>query len=214
MSLIGEFREALTAEIEEQKKKGTARWEVRAGRLIEVRGPLYVYSFVLDDPTLAGTFDDTPVRVHTASADASGHVVGVSGGHIFVAIESDLGEYVSSAQILAQPYYLLELLSERLSSLQESSCVTSNKCLRQEPFKYRKDEDFIPDQHIRPQWDFLNAEQKAAVRQALGSEVCYIWGPPGTGKTITVGIAVFPIKLIHGSYHLQKTSGNSLLTFL
>ena len=48
MSLISELREALAAEIKEQKKKGTVRWDVRAGRLIEVRGPL----FVLDDPTL------------------------------------------------------------------------------------------------------------------------------------------------------------------
>lgn len=30
MNLIGEFREVLATEIEEQKKKGTVRWEVRA----------------------------------------------------------------------------------------------------------------------------------------------------------------------------------------
>lgn len=133
--LIDEFREALTAEIEEQKKKGTARWEVRSGRLIEVRGPLYVYSFVLDDPILAGTFDDVPVRVRTAHSDTSGHIVGISGTQIFVAIESDLGEYIPSAQILAQPYYLLERLSERLATLQEASCSISNKCLRRKPFQ-------------------------------------------------------------------------------
>jgi hypothetical protein len=36
MSLISDFREALAIEIEEQKKRGTARWDVRAGRLVEV----------------------------------------------------------------------------------------------------------------------------------------------------------------------------------
>jgi len=208
MSLIDEFREALTAEVEEQKKKGTARWEVREGRLVEVRGPLYVYSFVLDDPTLAGAFDDTPVRVHTAVSDASGHVVGVSGVQIYVAIESNLGEYVPSAQILAQPYYLLELLCERLASLQESSCVIANKCLRLEQFKYLKDEDFIPDQHIQPLWDRLNTEQKNATRQALGSEVCYIWGPPGTGKTTTVGVAVASM-IQNGSTVLLTSNTNA-----
>ena len=35
MSLIDEFREALTAEIEVQKEKGTAHWEVRAGAVQE-----------------------------------------------------------------------------------------------------------------------------------------------------------------------------------
>jgi hypothetical protein len=127
MSLISEFREALTVEIEEQKKKGTARWDVRAGRLIEVRGPLFVYSFILDDPTLAGVFDDTKVQVRTASSDASGHIVGLSGNQIYVSIESDLGEYIPSAHILAQPDYLLKCLSERLDTLQEASCFLANK---------------------------------------------------------------------------------------
>jgi hypothetical protein len=190
MSLISDFREALTIEIKEQKKKGTVRWEVRAGKLVEVRGPLFVYSFTLDDPTLAGGFDDTPVKVRTASSDASGHIVSVSGNQVFVAIESNLGEYVPSAYILAQPYYLLKCLSERLANLADTKCVISYKCLGCQPVRYQKDEAFIPDGHIESQWGSLNEDQRAAIRQALGSEVCYIWGPPGTGKTTTVGVAV------------------------
>ena len=190
MSLISEFREALAAEIEEQKKKGTARWDVQAGRLVEVRGPLFVYSFILDDPTLAGAFDDTPVLVRTASSDASGHIVGISGSQIFVAIESDLGEYVPSARILAQPYYLLERLSERLDTLQDASCIIADKCLRRRSFHYQSDESFIPEQSLHERWDSLDEDQQRAIRHALGSEICYIWGPPGTGKTTTVGVAV------------------------
>jgi predicted nucleic acid-binding Zn-ribbon protein len=190
MSLISEFREALAAEIEEQKKKGTARWDVRAGRLVEVRGPLFVYCFILDDPTLAGAFDDTKVQVRTTSSDASGHIVGVSGNQIYVAIENDLGEYIPSAHILAQPDYLLKCLSERLDTLLEASCVIANKCLRREQFQFQQDDTFVPGQHIVSEWGKLNDEQRAAIRQALGSEICYIWGPPGTGKTTTVGVGV------------------------
>ena len=120
MILVREFQEALTAEIEEQKKKGTARWDVRVGRLVEVRGLLFVYCFILDDPTLAGAFDDTPVLVRTADCEGSGHIVGMSGNQVFVAIDSNLGDYVPSARILARPYRLLEQLSERLGTLQEA----------------------------------------------------------------------------------------------
>lgn len=190
MDLIQEFREALAIEIEEQKKRGTARWDVRAGRLVEVRGPLFVYCFILDDPTLAGAFDDTKVQVRTSSSDASGHIVGVSGNQIYVAIESNLGEYIPSAQILAQPDYLLKCLSERLDTLKEASCVIAQKCLRRERFRLQQDDTFVPGQHISYEWEKLNDEQKTAIRQALGSEICYVWGPPGTGKTTTVGVAV------------------------
>jgi hypothetical protein len=48
----------------------------------------------------------------------------------------------------------------------------------------------VPGQHIVSEWEKLNDEQRAAIRQALGSEICYIWGPPGTGKTTTVGVGV------------------------
>jgi predicted nucleic acid-binding Zn ribbon protein len=208
MSLINEFREALSIEIEEQKKKGTARWDVRGGRLVEVRGPLCVYCFVLDDPTLAGAFDDTPVLVRTANSDASGHIVGISGTEIFVAIESNLGEYVSSARILAQPYYLLERLSERLATLQEASCAIANKCLRREQFRVQHDDEFVPAQHIVSEWERLNDDQKAAVRQALGSEICYLWGPPGTGKTTTVGVAV--ASMIQGGQTVLLTANTNV----
>ena len=33
----------------------------------------------------------------------------------------------------------------------------------------------------------LNKEQVDAVQASLGSEVTYIWGPPGTGKTKVIG---------------------------
>ena len=33
----------------------------------------------------------------------------------------------------------------------------------------------------------LNESQKAAVTHALSSDISYIWGPPGTGKTYALG---------------------------
>ena len=36
----------------------------------------------------------------------------------------------------------------------------------------------------------LNDEQRVAVGKALTNEVTYIWGPPGTGKTKTLGVLI------------------------
>ena len=35
-----------------------------------------------------------------------------------------------------------------------------------------------------------NDEQVAAIRAACGSDVHFIWGPPGTGKTQTIGFLI------------------------
>ena len=38
-----------------------------------------------------------------------------------------------------------------------------------------------------PQDPRLNREQKEAVASALGRDTTFVWGPPGTGKTYTIG---------------------------
>lgn len=45
----------------------------------------------------------------------------------------------------------------------------------------------------------LNSGQRQAVSQALASEVTFLWGPPGTGKTDVVG------HIIEGSYRQDLT---------
>lgn len=42
--------------------------QYRAENLAEARGPVFVCCFILDDRTLARTFDDSKVHVRTASS--------------------------------------------------------------------------------------------------------------------------------------------------
>jgi len=45
----------------------------------------------------------------------------------------------------------------------------------------------------------LNAQQRRVVCQAAGSSLVYVWGPPGTGKTSTLGAVVH-------AFHIQGKS--------
>ena len=46
--------------------------------------------------------------------------------------------------------------------------------------------------------DTLNTEQFQAVKSSLGSDIVYIWGPPGTGKTHCIS------KVIEAFYYEKK----------
>lgn len=44
----------------------------------------------------------------------------------------------------------------------------------------------LVERDVPPEVNNGNDHQKAAVRRAMGADVTYLWGPPGTGKTTTV----------------------------
>jgi superfamily I DNA and/or RNA helicase len=45
-------------------------------------------------------------------------------------------------------------------------------------------------EHLTPGYHELNSAQREAVARALGSEITFVWGPPGTGKTEVVSCIV------------------------
>lgn len=184
---IDEMLLAVQANIEFLKKQGSSQVKIRNGSLINVSGDFFVYQFELEALQEIDPGTDVEIRVHGQSIN--GRIVAVSDCHIDIQLESNLGEKISEAILLISNYYLLEKLSERLKLIKDEKDINSEvaeKILKIQSTTVTSDEEYkIPDREKK-----LNPSQEKAVRRCLGSDVTFVWGPPGTGKSMTIATIV------------------------
>lgn len=182
--LIREFKAALDDEIRFIKKKGgSSKFLGRNGVLVEERGGRFIYVFVIDTPLPLP--DDVPVNVRSQDSNVQGHIVNIEGLRITIALSQNLGPKISEVTITADPYYLLEILKKRFEEVEEGK-INLNEDMIRKVFglmdsKVGHDDDF-QEREDYP----IDDQKKRAIARSLGSEVTYVWGPPGTGKTRTL----------------------------
>ncbi len=110
-------------------------------------------------------------------------------GKVHVTTEADLGRTPRGARLREDETRELDRLVERLSALGEHddavNRTTADWVLGEGTPRIDRCADverFIPGYRALP----LNERQRMAVEHALASDVTFIWGPPGTGKTEVV----------------------------
>jgi len=177
--------EALDLEIAAIRRKGGAtQIELRGGeRVGEVQGS-WLYRFVVTEDLAFR--DDTPVRVTAGQQDVPGVVVSFRDSVLLVALEKDLGPQIATARLVANDSFLLERLKERLEKVRDGetqfSRAAAHRVLGLVPASTG---DAEPHPAVIEDGT-ANADQILAVRRALGSDITFVWGPPGTGKTTTL----------------------------
>lgn len=189
-SLIREFIQALAEEIETIKMgRGGSTIAIYDGRIVRREGPFFVYVFTTESPLIV--MDDAPAEVEIGGNRFPGQVASVQGSEVAIAIEKDLGTTIAEAWLITNLWYLLEALRKRYEEvLNGQRRLDSCLCARLfglAPVSTRLDggelnlppSSFPPDQH-----------QLEAIRYACGSDIDFVWGPPGTGKTQTIGFLV------------------------
>ncbi len=195
-SYVHHFQQALSEEIKTLRTNGGQKTFLTDGRYLGRRDDRYVYSFAAD--TELRFPDDTPVDIEYQGRKHPGWLVSVAGFDLILALKTHLGETILTAVLFTSPWFLLEELKERLSA----ACVTSDAnqelaitLLHQQLYPATPDHistqaalRAIAPRAIRP--PRLNTDQLEAVARVQGQSVTYIWGPPGTGKTWTLGLTV------------------------
>lgn len=161
---------------------------VSAGRLAEASGAL-LYDWTLPD----GRRDVRPndaVRVACEAGETTGFVIAASrrSRELRVAVADWLGRTPGAATMEFDPTWLLGSLGSRLRSIRASpDRYHPDTMLRL--FGRRPSQLGTAPAH-RPDSGALNSAQREALERILGSEVQFVWGPPGTGKTRLLGHAV------------------------
>ncbi|MFA4931405.1 MAG: AAA domain-containing protein [Caldisericia bacterium] len=127
--------------------------------------------------------DESPVQLVAGSRTVHGTLISSEQEAVTVAVGEDLGSLIDSADMVPSPWELLEKLKERLQELPSRSDdgLLSQSLALQKP--WRGSAAYVSGA-VTAQ---LNAGQQDAIALCLSNDVSFIWGPPGTGKSMTVG---------------------------
>ena len=179
------MRAALEVEVAELRSDGVQQGRECHGGVRMVAGPRRTtYSF--SDVPGARLMDDLPIKLVLGfgEGEVEGDVVTHRDGDLVVGVARDLGPTIEHAVLVTDASFLLERLAARLGDVldgtDELNLDMVGRVLRLAPVE--SGTAAVPADVAAD----LNEEQCAAVALALGSDLTYVWGPPGTGKTTTV----------------------------
>lgn len=196
-----QFCQALGDEIKSLQELGGQTTTITDGRHLGKRSGKHLYSFTTD--TEIHFPDDTPVDLVHQRQRYPGILLSIEGFDLLIAIEKNIGEQVPSAKMSTEPWFLLQELQKRLDTATASQTANRKLALNllsgstpSRPINDTQFDDFRPRIEAQIQQSLnYNRYQAEAITHVLQHPVSFIWGPPGTGKTSTLGLTV--ASLVH-----------------
>lgn len=177
---LDEFRTALQDEIEVAKRNTwNSSIPLSNGHKVGTQGNAHQYAFLID--TILNTPDGSPCDLTVPGRVPMGAaIVSIEGLRIIISVENDLGQYVPEARLQTNLVILMHKLIERIEDKAVVNNTVASRMLGKvavsgTPKKPSGEPSVYPD-------------QMDALESALGRNMTVIWGPPGTGKTYTIGV--------------------------
>jgi superfamily I DNA and/or RNA helicase len=179
IGILSEFRTALLHEITAATTNAfSSAVSLINGRKIAQIGGSYQYIFDVENAlNLPG---DTPGDLYIPGRNPIEVVViSVEGMAITLSVPENLGKFIPNAKLQSNLAFLMRKLIERIESKASMSNPVGDRILG----------DFIDEEPYTTEISDkdLNKQQRIAVASSLDRNITFIWGPPGTGKTRTIG---------------------------
>jgi hypothetical protein len=176
---------ALNKELEIARKasSGERANEVKDGVQTRKKGKSFVYEF----EELTGYPPDEGVQVSFSVGEktSKGKYLGEINSKFVFEFEDDLGASIAQGAIVSDPLFLLE---KQISVLSADGPFENQVALSSIGLaEYINVDSLAPNKSFM---DGLNQLQADALEVVASNSVTYIWGPPGTGKTTTMGSIV------------------------
>ncbi len=182
-SIIENFVSALNIEFEEAKKSNVEKQiSLENGERGEQLGSKVLYTFFLDqDLRIGRAKDDQPVQLIIGDENVDATIVSVAEKKVTISCDNDFGPILHQATLKIDNSYLIEKLKKTYEEFLETKEGKINLNILKKTLFLQK--GTISEDKPKVTKDSLNTEQYQAVKTSLGSDIVYIWGPPGTGKT-------------------------------
>jgi len=175
--LLEEFRIALRDEIEAARRSAASgAVPLINGRRIAQVGGAHQYAFSAESALQLPEDSPGDLRV-PGHPPVEATVVSVEGMSLTISVPTSFGDFIPRAALQSNLVYLLRKLIERIESVADQQNTVGERLLGRSPTSGAP-------VHVNTE---LDDAQTAAVRSALGRDTTFIWGPPGTGKTRTIG---------------------------
>jgi len=177
--ILSEFRTALLHEID----AATANVSSSAVPLINGRKIAQVggsYQYIFDVENALNLPGDTPGDLYIPGRNPIEVVViSIEGMAIILGIPENLGKFIPNAKLKSNLAFLMRKLIERIESKANFPNHVGDRILGN-----FNDEESYTTEIIDKN---LNKQQRIAIASSIERDITFIWGPPGTGKTRTIG---------------------------
>ncbi|MBU6360532.1 MAG: AAA family ATPase [Chloroflexi bacterium] len=186
-SFVYQFNQALDEEIKQAKHKHTAP-VIAVGGIYLGKKSEYLYVFTCDSEVRI--LDGSPIEVEYRGKRHEGHLVSSHGFDLVIGVDEHLGDSLDEIRLYARPWFLLEQLQLRLGAIPTLGSDARNpvllRMLRGHDAMGVTRQPAHANRWLPP--NTLNPLQNKSLTTILGQDLSFIWGPPGTGKTRTLGV--------------------------
>lgn len=181
--ILSEFRDALEEEIDKIKKSGQSSTLLFGGRQIESHGADLWYRFNVEYvPSLPA---DTPCKLVIGKDQFDVTVISYEENSIVISTKTTLPDTIGKARLENGATVLMERLIKCIEENAEKENPAGKRMLSSDCGVYPVKKIFeYDDLALNPS---NTQSQNNAIVSALSSDITYIWGPPGTGKTTVIG---------------------------
>ena len=181
---------ALEDEIEAVNRRGRRRvLAFTNGRRQKTSPAGHTYRLSLGRP--APRLDALTATVSAGGIMQTGELLDASGRELVVTVPRTLGDAVSGGTVEIDPSAILEATEVRLTQFATGELDLDEDTLWRlfgaTPGGGTSPPEAPDPDAPEPSYPGLDPYQSAAVAAAAGGELTFVWGPPGTGKTRTLG---------------------------
>lgn len=189
---MAEFREALNDEIEAATSSAaSSAVPLINGKRIGLVGTFTHYAFTVESALMLPTDAQGDLHIQWRTPVAAS-VISIEGLAVTISVGEDIGPFVPFARLQSDMVYLLRSLIRRIEDYgdQKRANQAGDRLLgagevHGVPVDLKS--ALSPELLNRLKGRRLNERQLEALASVLGRDTTFIWGPPGTGKTSTIG---------------------------